>query len=129
MHLPFAFTASTRALVSLAGAAIVLFFTVAVAQRTAHTFQLHQEASNLETVRNTLETRRVSLAEERQRLQDGTDVETIARRELNLIKPGETAVVVLPSAAALERAKHPSAPDETAQPPFWEALWRGLFGG
>lgn len=124
------FSPSTRAVVMLVSAAIVVFYTFAVGQRAIRTLELRQEAATLERQRVTLELRGVELAAERQRLMDGTDVETIARRELNYIKPGETAVVVLPSAAAVERAKEAAtAPKRPAERPPWEALWSLITGG
>jgi len=124
------FSPSTRAVVMLLGAAIVVFYTFAVGQRAIRTLELRQEAASLDRQRVALELRGVELAAERQRLIDGTDVETIARRELNYIKQGETAVVVLPSAAALERAREAAAaPKRSADRPPWESLWAMITGG
>lgn len=127
---PTPFGPSTRAVVTLASAAIVVFYTFAVGQRAIHTLELQQEAATLERQRTALELRGLELGAERQRLLDGTDVETIARRELNYIKQGETAVVVLPSAAAIERARLAAeAPQRPAERSLWESVWKVLTGG
>ncbi len=107
---------------------MLLFYGFAVAQRFVHTLELRQEALGLQHDIDTLTARRTALETERKGLQAGTDVETIARRELNLIKNGETAVVVLPLQAALDRARQPAQAQAPPQPPFWQMWWRALFG-
>lgn len=78
-----------------------------------------------------------TLEEENARLEDAADflqsdagVEMIARRDFGLVRPGETAYVVVdpddegftPDVASLP-------PEETAAPrPWWERLWDFLTG-
>ncbi|GEM_PF-3400358 len=128
MHHSPGFARPTRAAVTLTALAVLLFYGFAVAQRAVHTFELRQEAVGLQHDIDNLTTRRTALANERKGLQDGTDVETIARHELNLIKSGETAVVVLPSQAAIDRARQPAPAQPQQQPPFWQVWWRALIG-
>lgn len=129
MPLTLHFPTPNKAIFVTIGVTIALFYAAAVGQRAMHTVQLKQQSAGLDADIRALETRRNSLAEEKNRLTDGTDIETIARRELNMIKPGESAVVVIPSRAAVERSRQAQQPQPAANVPFWEQLWKSMFGG
>lgn len=117
-----------RTMALLAGAALALYFGLATAQRTAQIYQLKQEELRLQREVAGLEVKYRQLAAERDRLQTDTDIEKVAREELNLIKPGETAVIVVASQEARERALQEPQPHPQEEPPSWLS-WLTRFGG
>lgn len=63
------------------------------------------------------------LEERLQRLQDPEYVETLAREQLGLVRPGEVSYVVEPRHVPAPPPKAPSAPE-----PFYKKAWDWLEG-
>ena len=102
-------------------AAIAVYFLVALGGRAVQLAQIHQEGRQIEQELALLAGAEQRLIDARDRLLQHQDIESVARRDLNFIKPGETAVIVYPAFAAEPQAP---APEEPAQPdPDPEPTW------
>lgn len=113
-----------KTLLFLTFAALSVYFLVALGGRAVQLVQMHQEGRQLELELAMLQAREQRLVEDRDRLLQHQDIELIARRDLNLIKPGETAVIVYPAFAA-----DPQPPAEEPPKPQPEPTWlERLFG-
>lgn len=105
------------------------YFVVALGERSAQILQLKNDEARLMREVATLHRTHAQLREERERLQSTTDIERVAREDLNLIKPGETAVIVIPSAAAVAAVKAEPAAAPADQSPPWRRWLDWIFGG
>ncbi len=98
-----------RTMLFLAIVTLSIYFVFAFAQRTAQIYGLQQEETRLAREVRDLHARNAQLLQDRDGLQRDTDIEKVAREELNLIKPGETAVIVLPSNEVIARLQQEQA--------------------
>ena len=124
----FSLSFPTNTVLLMASISLGLYFMVSVTQRTAQVYQLKQEEVRLQQEVGSLEARHQQLVEEKARLQSDTDIEKIAREQLNLIKPGETAVIVLPNkeaTAQTQKQQVQTVPQQEALP-FWKSWWAWL---
>jgi len=108
-----------RILVLLASAAMAVYFAVAIGGRTVQLYQMQVERVQLEQELAILRAEEQALLGERDRLVQYQDIESIARRDLNLIKPGETAVIVYPAFASPDPAPAPPTPIAARPEPSW----------
>ncbi|MBI2885659.1 MAG: septum formation initiator family protein [Chloroflexi bacterium] len=118
-----------QALTVLVSVLVSLYFTVALGQRTFQVYQLKQEEVRLQGEVMVLELRNRQLSAQRDRLLTDTDIEKVAREELNLVKPGETAVIVLSNRQPAEGREQEAATqsqEEAETAPFWQRLWSWL---
>ena len=114
------FSAAAQRGLALATLALVLYLGGLTVAKTLKTYATHQEAGHLRAEIERLQERYAYLETLRDYEFPDDFVEQVARRELNLIKPGETAVIVIaPTPAAVE------APAPVGQPkmPWWQSLW------
>ena len=125
------FSATGQRALVLTTVVLVLYLGTLTVAKTIETYATHQEAARVRAEIERLHERYAQL----EMLHDYelTDdfVEQVARRELNLIKPGETAVIVIaPTPAASEDA--PVVVQKRR--PWWRAVlgrvlgWSGLEG-
>lgn len=124
--LHWAATSPVRTLLMLGCAAFAFYFTIAAGQRLIQLYGVHQEQAGLQRELAGLQAREDLLRAERERLVKHQDIESLARQELNLIKPGETAVVVYPATVPGPAGAEPKL--ETAQPPREPSWLERLFG-
>ena len=117
-----------RTLLLLASIAVVVSFLLSIGNRTIQIYQLQNEEAGLRREVAGLEAKNKQLQMQQEALKNDADIERIAREELNLIKPGETAVVVLPSQEVIARMEQQAAAlKETAESPrrsWWERLFQ-----
>ena len=117
-----------RTLLLLASIAVVVSFLLPIGNRTIQIYQLQNEEAGLRREVAGLEAKNKQLQMQQEALKNDADIERIAREELNLIKPGETAVVVLPSQEVIARMEQQAAAlKETAESPrrsWWERLFQ-----
>ena len=102
-------------------------FLFSIGQRTIQIYQLQQEEVVLRREVAGLEVRNKQLLEQREGLNNDADIERIAREELNLIKPGETAVVVLPSPEVIARMEQQTAAPQEITGSSSKSWWERLF--
>ena len=123
-----AITIPANGMLLLASVSLCVYFLFSVGNRTVQLYQLKQEEAQLQAELRTLDQQRQSLLEERDQLLTGTYVEKIAREELNLIKNGETAVVVLPTKDAVVRMQEELRVEQHTAAPNPIRWWEWLFG-
>ena len=102
-------------LIVLAGAAFVLFFPSRqlIAQR-AHIGELEHRLAELRAENDMLD-------EDVARLTDPSELETLARERLGLVRPGERAYVVEPV-----RPKETRRAATVREAPWWERAWESF---
>ena len=99
-------------LIFLAAAAMVVYFLASGATNLVRSHQLTQEEGNLQAEIDGLEARYERLAGLEEYLQSDEYIEAIAREQLGLVKPGETAFIAIPT--------QPSpAPEPDAETDLW----------
>lgn len=108
--------------------ALVIYLLMSAGERTVQIIQLTHSQDRLEREVRLLDGEYTRLKSERDRLQSTTDVERVAREELNLIKLGETAVIVIPSQVAPDSTKVAPPQKAMVQDPPWRQWWGWLFG-
>jgi cell division protein FtsL len=106
---------------------LVLYALVAIGQKALENYQLNQQADALRAEVVSLRTRNVELQQQIEQARTDTAIETIAREQLGLIKPGDHPIVVV--AQQNQPAPPPSAqaPAPPARP-TWRQWWDYLFG-
>lgn len=93
--------------------------------------QLFQQQRQVEATRERLQQlveENQTLSAEVDALQTDVEVERIAREQYGLVRPGESAyVVIVPESAAAEA--QPAAVELEEQGPWWARMWTWLTGG
>ena len=109
--------------------AVLLYLGVAAVGKAVQIYRLDQEERQIRGEIEELKARNEALQKQVEYLKSEAYVEKVAREELNLIKKGETAVIVLsPEGSAATAEKRPSENKESRQQPNWQRWWQFLFG-
>jgi len=117
------FSESGRRALILATLAVVVYMAALIAAKTLETYAIQQEAAQLRADVDRLQEHYTDLEALRDYELTDDFVEQIARRQLNLIKPGETAVVVVaPPAIAPDPPPAPASPR-----PWWRSALARLL--
>ena len=94
--------------------------------RLTHLYGLRQDEARLRAEIAVLESEHQALEQRKAEVQSDAYIEKVAREQLNLIKPGETAVVIVAAPApAIVAATPPPPPPPT---PNWQRWWNLFFG-
>ena len=117
------FSATGRRALALTTLAVVLYVAALTVAKTLQTYATHQEAVRLHADIERLQVRYTDLEALRDYELTDDFVEQVARRQLNLIKPGETAVVVIAPPAPTQAP--PPAPE--AALPWWRSALARLW--
>ena len=105
-------------LILLAAAGMVVYFLASGATNLVRSLQLTQEESNLEAEIDDLEARYERLVALEAYLESDEYIEAIAREQLGLVKPGETAFI------AISTQPSPVPEEGSATDLWWEILIR-----
>lgn len=116
-----------RTLLLLVSIAVVVSFLLSIGHRTIQIYQLQNEEARLRREVAVLEAKNKQLQVQQEGLKNDADIERIAREELNLIKLGETAVVVLPSQEVIARMAPQAAARQEASASSRKSWWERLF--
>ncbi len=106
---------------------LLLYALVATGQKAVDNYRLNREADALRTEILGLRSDNIQLQKQIERARTDTAIETIAREQLGLIKPGDHPLVLVAQAAqppAVAPTPAPAAPP----PPAWRQWWDYLFG-
>lgn len=107
---------------------LLLYVLVATGQKALDNYRLNRDADALRAEIRSLRTDNIQLQQQIELARTDTAIETIAREQLGLIKPGDHAVVLVAQAAQSTAA----APAATSAPPPslppWRQWWDYLFG-
>lgn len=106
---------------------LVLYALVAIGQKALENYQLNQQAEALRTEVVSARARNVELQQQIEQARTDTAIETIAREQLGLVKPGDHPIVVV--AQPNQSAPQPASPPPAVPArPTWRQWWDYLFG-
>ncbi len=115
---------------------LLLYALVMTGQKAVENYQLNQQADGLRAQIAGLRAQNVQLQQQIEDARTDTAIETIAREQLGLIKPGDHPLVLLTdgstpaapasSAAAVQAAA--AQPPPAAPEPIWRQWWDYFFG-
>src|SRR5947209_8511942 len=105
---------------------LLLYALVATGQKAVDNYRLNREADGLRNEILGLRSDNIQLQKQIEQARTDTAIETIAREQLGLIKPGDHPLVLVSPSAQPPPAPTPvpSAPP----PPAWRQWWDYLFG-
>jgi cell division protein FtsB len=110
---------------------LLLYALVATGQKAVENYQLNQQADGLRSDVVNLRAQNIQLQQDIEQARTDAAIETIAREQLGLIKPGDHPLVLVGgtshSAAASTQPTMPSAPAPDLRP-TWRQWWDYLFG-
>jgi cell division protein FtsL len=107
---------------------LLLYALVMTGQKAVENYQLNQQADGLRAQTVSLRAQNLDLQKEIEQARTDSAIETIAREQLGLIKPGDHPLVLISDGS------RPSAPPAAAQPPppapepTWRQWWNYFFG-
>ncbi|MCA1646911.1 MAG: septum formation initiator family protein [Chloroflexi bacterium] len=106
---------------------LLLYALVATGQKAIDNYRLNREADALRTHIVGLRTENIALQQQIEQARTDTAIETIAREQLGLMKPGDHPVVLISPPAPPPVAAPAPAP-AVPQAPAWRQWWDYLFG-
>jgi cell division protein FtsB len=105
---------------------LLLYALVATGQKALANYRSNQETEALRTEVLGLRAENIQLQQAIERARTDTAIETIAREQLGLIKPGDRPVVIISQPPQAPAAPTP-APTPAPAPPAWRQWWDYLF--
>ena len=108
---------------------LLLYALVATGQKALDNYRLNQEAAGLRTEVLQLREQNIQLQQQIEQARTDTAIETIAREQLGLIRPGDHPLVFVSDSTQPAPAPAP-APAAPAGPPapVWRQWWDYFFG-
>src|SRR5712691_8013874 len=106
---------------------LLLYALVATGQKALENYRLNQEADALRNDVVVLRADNMHLQKQIENARTDAAIETIAREQLGLIKPGDHPLVLV-SPAAPPPAAVPTPVPSAPPPPAWRQWWDYLFG-
>jgi cell division protein FtsL len=106
---------------------LLLYVLVATGQKALDNYRLNQEADGLRGDIVALRSENIQLQKEIEAARTDASIETIAREQLGLIKPGDHPVVLVSQSQRPAAAPTPVPVPPPAQP-AWRQWWDYLFG-
>ena len=120
---------STNRILLLLAVPIVIYFAFTTAGKVLQNYHLRQEGNQILQEIKEIEARNLALQAYRDYVQSDEYIEKVAREELNLMKRGETAVIVLsPPSSTANTEEPPSSIGKKEEPPLWKRWWDFLAG-
>ena len=111
---------------------LLLYALVMTGQKAVENYQLNQQADALRTQIVGLRAQNVQLQQQIEDARTDTAIETIAREQLGLVKPGDHPLVLLSDGSTASAATAAAAAQPTAPPPSpdptWRQWWSYFFG-
>jgi cell division protein FtsL len=108
---------------------LLLYALVATGQKALDNYRLNQETEALRAEVLGLRAENVQLQQDIERARTDTAIETIAREQLGLIKPGDHPVVLVSPPSSQPAATTAPVPNPPAPaPPAWRQWWDYVFG-
>ena len=106
---------------------LLLYALVATGHKAVENYRLNRDADALRTEIVGLRSENIQLQQQIEQARTDTAIETIAREQLGLIKPGDHPLVLLPQSPQPAPVPTP-APAPPPAPPAWRQWWDYLFG-
>ena len=105
---------------------LLLYALVATGQKAVDNYRLNREADALRTEILDLRSDNIQLQKQIEQARTDTAIETIAREQLGLIRPGDHPLVLVSPAQPPAAAPTPVPP--APPPPAWRQWWDYMFG-
>jgi cell division protein FtsL len=105
---------------------LLLYALVATGQKAVDNYRLNREADGLRTEILGLRSDNIQLQKQIEQARTDTAIESIAREQLGLIKPGDHPLVLVVQSAQASPAPTPAP--AAPPPPAWRQWWDYLFG-
>jgi cell division protein FtsL len=107
---------------------LLLYALVATGQKAADNYRLNQEADGLRSDIVALRAENLQLQQDIEQSRTDSAIETIAREQLGLVKPGDHPLVLIAQVGQAADAPTP-VPTPTPPPrPTWRQWWDYFFG-
>ena len=108
---------------------LLLYALVATGQKAVENYELNQQADGLKSDIADLRAQNIQLQQDIEAARTDAAIETIAREQLGLIRPGDHPLVLIsqPGPSAVPGAAQPPAPAPDSRPP-WRQWWDYFFG-
>jgi cell division protein FtsB len=108
---------------------LLLYVLVATGQKAIENYRLNQDANALRAEIVGLRAQNILLQQQIEQARTDAAIETIAREQLGLIKPGDHPVVLVDQSSQQRTAAPTAAPASSAPPPpAWRQWWDYFFG-
>jgi cell division protein FtsL len=113
---------------------LLLYALVMTGQKAVENYQLNQQAEALRAQIVSLRSQNVQLQQQIEDARTDTAIETIAREQLGLVKPGDHPLVLISDGASAAgrtsatAASAQAAPPPPAPEPTWRQWWTYFFG-
>ncbi|MDO8674218.1 MAG: septum formation initiator family protein [Dehalococcoidia bacterium] len=108
---------------------LIAYFGLAAGQKAIEVYQLNQDAAQVRADTEGLKAENARLLALIEYLKSDAYIEKIAREQLNLVKPGDKAVVVLAPEGKPQVGDRAQSPiDNTIAKPNWRQWWDFFFG-
>jgi cell division protein FtsL len=108
---------------------LLLYALVATGQKALDNYRLNQEAAGLRAEVLQLREQNIQLQQQIEAARTDAAIETIAREQLGLIKPGDHPLVLVADSSQPAAAPAPPAAAPPALPePVWRQWWDYFFG-
>lgn len=109
---------------------LVLYALVATGQKAIENYRMNREADGLRTEIASLRAENIGLQQQIEQARSDVAIETIAREQLGLVKPGDHALAIAADSAPRQQsAATPVAPAAPPPPPPAWRQWFDLFFG
>ena len=105
---------------------LLLYALIATGQKALDNYRLNQEADGLRAQVVGLREQNIQLQKDIERARGDTAIETIAREQLGLIKPGDRPMVLIAQQSSSSTATS-AAPTPAPPPPPWRQWWDYFF--
>jgi cell division protein FtsB len=106
---------------------LLLYALVATGQKAVDNYRLNREADALRGEILALRSDNIQIQQQIEQARTDTAIETIAREQLGLIKPGDHPLVLV-ALSAQPPATAPAPAPAPPAPPAWRQWWDYLFG-
>jgi cell division protein FtsL len=108
---------------------LLLYALVMTGQKAVENYQLNQQADALRGQIAGLRAQNVQLQQQIEQARTDAAIETIAREQLGLIKPGDHPLVLIADGSTPSAAPVAAQPAAAAAPePTWRQWWNYFFG-
>jgi cell division protein FtsL len=108
---------------------LLLYALVATGQKAAENYQLNRQADALRVQIADLRAQNVQLQQQIEQARTDAAIETIAREQLGLIKPGDHPVVLVQDDSSRASGSPSASPPPASPPrPTWRQWWDTFFG-
>jgi cell division protein FtsL len=108
---------------------LLLYALVATGQKALENYRLNQEAAGLRAEVIQLREQNIQLQQQIEQARTDAAIETIAREQLGLIKPGDHPLVFVGDSTQPAATPPPPAPAPSVPPePVWRQWWDYFFG-